>query len=284
MQPGSDGSNDRRFSHGGGRLAYAEYGDESGYPILYHHGSLGTTFMPDEWRERATASRIRLIVPERPGYGASDFVDTERVSGWMPLAAAFLDHLGIRRFGVLGVSGGAPYAYALAHGCPERVSGVWILSGVPYLVDEDVFAAYPEQHKEIYRRYREAPVEVLANEIEAMLSGLDSAIFPERDREYIRIGLAATLKDGCRGAATEMKQQSLDWGFDPLGLTARIALWHSVQDPQIAFRAVEIMTRKMRSAVLRIQSEAYHSASPQTVAELFEDIRDSLVRAAPAGS
>jgi pimeloyl-ACP methyl ester carboxylesterase len=89
---------------------------------------------------------VRVIAPERPGFGLSTFDETHRVSDWPSSIRALAAHLGIDRFAVLGGSGGAPYALACAHALPaDMISAVgllapaapWIegdLAGVPYSV------------------------------------------------------------------------------------------------------------------------------------------------------
>ena len=59
---------------GGRQLCYAEYGDPTGQPIFVFHGNPnsrllwgvipGTPFLPN----------IRIIAPDRPGFGRTDFV------------------------------------------------------------------------------------------------------------------------------------------------------------------------------------------------------------------
>jgi len=51
---------------GGRRLAYTEWGNPKGYPVLYFHGTPGSRlWCPDE--SATMSADVRLIMPDRPG-------------------------------------------------------------------------------------------------------------------------------------------------------------------------------------------------------------------------
>jgi len=51
----------------GRTLAYAEYGDLEGAPVLSFHGTPGSRVSASVARETMTRAGVRLIAPERPG-------------------------------------------------------------------------------------------------------------------------------------------------------------------------------------------------------------------------
>ena len=71
---------------------------------------------------------IRAIVPDRPGYGLSDFQRHRRLLDWPADVEQLADHLGLERFAVLGVSGGGPHAAACAYAIPHRLTRVGLVS------------------------------------------------------------------------------------------------------------------------------------------------------------
>ncbi|WP_448628307.1 alpha/beta fold hydrolase [Geodermatophilus sp. URMC 64] len=116
----------------GRTLAYAEWGDPSGRPVLGCHGS------PSSRLERHVEDvedyrrwGVRLIVPDRPGFGRSDPQPGRRVLDWPADVRELLDDLGVDRFAVLSLSGGAAYALACAHEFGDRVHAVGVLGGAP---------------------------------------------------------------------------------------------------------------------------------------------------------
>lgn len=73
---------------------------------------------------------VLLIAPDRPGVGLSDWRRLERLSDWVDDAVIVLDALGRERVGVLGISGGGPFAAACAAETPHRVSGLVLVSAL----------------------------------------------------------------------------------------------------------------------------------------------------------
>ena len=115
----------------GRALAWCEYGDPDGAPVLYFHGTPGSRIDPGAISDDIRAAGIRLIAPDRPGLGRSDRVAGKRTyAGWARDVADLADALGVEQFGILAYSGGGPYALAAAAELPDRVTRVVIVSGV----------------------------------------------------------------------------------------------------------------------------------------------------------
>jgi pimeloyl-ACP methyl ester carboxylesterase len=74
---------------------------------------------------------VRLIAPDRPGFGQTDFKKgITTLENWPNDIAALADHLGIEKFAVFGPSGGGPFALACAWKIPERLTAVGIFASV----------------------------------------------------------------------------------------------------------------------------------------------------------
>jgi pimeloyl-ACP methyl ester carboxylesterase/Flp pilus assembly protein TadD len=120
---------DKGMRLGDGRwLAYVEFGDPEGTPVICCHGTPGSrlTYLDEE--DVAKRLHLRLVAPDRPGYGLSDSQPRGTVLDWADDVAELADHLGIERFAVLSVSGGGPYAAACAYKMPERVTRLALVS------------------------------------------------------------------------------------------------------------------------------------------------------------
>ena len=57
----------------GRKLAFAESGDPSGLPVIFLHGNPGSRYMRHPDDSLTYGMGVRLITPDRPGYGLSDF-------------------------------------------------------------------------------------------------------------------------------------------------------------------------------------------------------------------
>ena len=88
----------------GRTLAYAEYGSPSGRPLIHCHGTpssrVAGALIFDA--AMATALDIRIIVPDRPGMGRSDFQRGRRIVDWPSDVQELTAALGLETFAVLG--------------------------------------------------------------------------------------------------------------------------------------------------------------------------------------
>jgi pimeloyl-ACP methyl ester carboxylesterase len=96
-------------------LAWEEAGDPDGAPILYFHGSPGSRLQRRVFIRGSGLCDMQVykISPDRPGHGWSDFQVDRSIEDWPNDVAAFADYLRLKRFAVLGFSGGTPYTLAV---------------------------------------------------------------------------------------------------------------------------------------------------------------------------
>ncbi|WP_455385831.1 alpha/beta fold hydrolase, partial [Acidihalobacter prosperus] len=111
----------------GRRLAYAEYGDPRGRPLIYNHGLLSSRFEAVFADGAARRLGLRLIAVDRPGCGGSDPLPGRRLLDWPGDVAALAAALRLPHFHVFGVSGGGPYALACASALAGRVTGLTLV-------------------------------------------------------------------------------------------------------------------------------------------------------------
>lgn len=106
----------------GRTLAYDDVGDATGYPVIWHHGSMTCRLLRHPDDSLAAAAGLRLVSVDRPGYGGSSPQSGRTLHGWAMDVEQLADHLGLDRFAVAGASAGGPNALAVAHGLGDRVS------------------------------------------------------------------------------------------------------------------------------------------------------------------
>ena len=120
----------------GRRLTYAECGDTDGEPVVILHGSPGTRLGWGLFPGCPFREGVRLIGPDRPGYGGSDRSKADGYSTWPDDVSALADALGLGKFSVIGVSNGGLYALACGWKIPERLIALGIVSSVSPVVKE----------------------------------------------------------------------------------------------------------------------------------------------------
>lgn len=119
-------------------LGYAEYGDPHGAPVLAFHGTPGSRIKFRATDAPARALGLRIVAPDRRGYGLSTFAKHDALADWAYDMAALCDTLRIDRFAVMGISGGGPYAVACAESLDSRVSALALVSPVGPVAEADV--------------------------------------------------------------------------------------------------------------------------------------------------
>src|SRR5437868_3450532 len=103
----------------GRQLAFAEYGDPTGYPVLFCHGWPSSCTMGELTDTAAREVGVRIISPDRPGISGSGPPAERTLLDWPPVLERLVNHLGLDQFGMLGISGGAPYSFAGAWAMPS---------------------------------------------------------------------------------------------------------------------------------------------------------------------
>jgi pimeloyl-ACP methyl ester carboxylesterase len=236
--------------HDGRALGYAEYGDPLGTPVIFMHGFPDShiTRNPDD---TLTASLgVRLIIPDRPGIGLSDFKPAssllERVDDVVELA----DTLGLSRFAVLGWSAGGPYALACAYKIPDRLISVGVACGfAPFDRPGALEGMSKQMHQFIplLRRvpwmarlmmaplpgqYRKDPEKAFQKQFGSSLSTADARVMALSDvRSNLMEGAVEAMRQGARGPAIEMQLLfARPWGFRPEGISCEVSLWYGDAD------------------------------------------------------
>lgn len=96
----------------GRELGYADVGDPTGDPIVVLHGFPNARTFGALFDAAGREHGVRVLTPERPGFGISDPDPGRTPSGYAADLDAFADEFDLGSFPLLGVSGGGPYALA----------------------------------------------------------------------------------------------------------------------------------------------------------------------------
>lgn len=229
----------------GRRLAYAELGDPRGKPALYCHG------FPSSHREArllepaARTMGVRLITLDRPGYGASDVLRGRTIPTWAADCAFVLDRLGHERVGLIGVSGGGPFALACATAMPERLDACTLICPLGPIYEAEVLAAMPGPARVALGLVRRAPLlsglvygppvshllarwPVLVEQIrDGAAPRIDRTLLAEpRTRGIMNSSLRDALSRGAIGARQDIRLYTQPWGLSFAAIRTPIDLWH----------------------------------------------------------
>jgi pimeloyl-ACP methyl ester carboxylesterase len=125
----------------GGRLVHFIDDGEAGWLPVVLTGGLGTSVrvirLLDFLRSLRRTLNIRIITVERNGFGQTALDPSLTMGDFADDVEAVLDHLGIERFAVFGISGGGPYTSKIASRNAERLLSVHMAATAPSLGQPD---------------------------------------------------------------------------------------------------------------------------------------------------
>lgn len=285
----------------GRRLGFAEYGDRSGQAVLGLHGTPGSRLMFALADQPARRQSVRLIAPDRPGFGLSDPMPTRRYLDGAADLEELLDQLGQDRVTLVGVSGGGPYALAAAAHMPARVTQAIVVSGVAPVAGPEATGNLDRAHRILFgwgaraprllravtglvgRSWRRHPDRVFERVIRMNLPA-DRAIM---SRPEVRAALTAGLKDafvrGGGSVATEIALFGRPWGFSLRDVRVPVRLFHGAIDRLVPAR----MGRHLAALLPRCQAEIVPDAGHYWVFDNVERLLKLARQTAdvdPAGS
>jgi pimeloyl-ACP methyl ester carboxylesterase len=262
---------------------------------------------------------VRLIAYDRPGYGGSERLKERSVAHAAADVAAIADQFELKRFAVVGRSGGGPHALACAALLSDRITrAATLVSMAPWQAPGlDWFDGMTASNETAYRKAVDVNLSpgselraglerdaiAKAQSPESLIPDLGPEM-PDADRRIVSDArIRGKLLDNFTGAVSLDEQRSpkpmdgwLDdvlsfckpWGFDPASITRPVLLWHGEQDvfsPPSHFRWLADHIKGV-TAVLEPGSAHFGAllALPRILRWLVDDRRTYDVRSANAFS
>jgi len=239
---------DATFTLAGGRtLGYAVYGAADGVPVVALHGSPDSRVI---WRlanEAAHRVGVRVIAPDRPGFGISDPSPGRTVLGWCDDLTQLVDHLECDRFGLLAISGGGIYASAYAWQHPERVSRLGLFSVLGPLDGPDAMSEMSRRIRVPFQLVRRFPALTrpmarglcrMASRNPKRVASIVTRSRPVEDRDIIaRPEMQEVLFDNLPNQfrdpetiAAEVRASVRPWPFALDGISVPTIIWQGGRD------------------------------------------------------
>ncbi|MFZ1177361.1 MAG: alpha/beta hydrolase [Mycobacterium sp.] len=282
----------------GRRLGYAEFGDPSGAVVLWCHGTPGARRQfPLLGRRAAMKLGLRVVVVERPGSGLSDPHPYAAVADWATDMADVANALGAERLGVVGLSGGGPYALACGAVPPlaARVAAVAVLGGtVPSVGPEatagsvaDVTRRFAPILSQLRRPLAAlstgllAPLIPVSHYVYRAYSGIspegDQRVFADPEIEGMFVDdVLLFIKGGCQALVDDARLFGRDWGFRLADVKVPVRWWHGDADPLVPLAAAQAAVERLPDAELILRPGESHLGGFAMADEVLEFIRSFL--------
>jgi pimeloyl-ACP methyl ester carboxylesterase len=250
----------------GRALEVHEYGDRRGHPAFFFHGLIGSHYQAAYVADAAKRAGLRIIAPNRPGVGRSEFVarttPLEAVADIEELARA----LRLDDFSVIGISGGTPYALAVLYRMGERVRTTTIISGMgPALLPGAlqgmdrrrrlilaVGSRHPRVARQAFQRAGRRFVSHPEPSLERLIktwSPADQELFRRREVfDLFRKDIEQVFSNpkGPEGMSQELAlYRNFGFSLGDLPADRRVTIWHGMTDnivpPAMAWKMVQTL-------------------------------------------
>lgn len=261
---------------GGGVLAYSEYGEPDGVPVLFCHGWQASRVQAAGAAGAAGELGIRLIAPDRPGIGLSTFQAGRELSDWPPLVEALANALTLGDFAVAGLSGGGPYALATAWALRDRVRAAAVVSGAPPIAGTGVISRMPKLHRVLYQVYSTHPELARAYFHVARPLAMNRFRAPGfLRRAFAHLGYREAWRQSAEGVALDAEIYVKEWQFRVSEIEAPVYLWHGSEDRTFPARLINGLAAEIPNCKSRIlHGECHFSAARSYWPEILRELID----------
>ena len=267
----------------GAVVAFEEYGDANGVPVMFCHGWPSSRTMAQLTDEPARELGIRIISADRPGISASSLQPDRKLTDWPRLVDRITDYLGIHDFRMLAISGGAPYAYATATAMPQRVRAIAIVGGAPPLAEISdsngllplyrwMLALYRTQPRLLRRLfYLARPVLSLRPPLRFRPVLLKMLLMRPCDAESLRDAAAfeaifesqrRAWRASAEGVVADAQIYAQPWGFAIEDVRVPVRLWHGKEDRAFSVHLAEELANRLPNCRARFVDDAGHYSLP----------------------
>lgn len=260
----------------GRKLGYAEYGDPKGKPLFFFHGWPGSRFAGKEADSAGKNLSVRIISTDRPGIGLSNFKKDRKLLDWPDDIVELANYLKIKKFSLMGVSGGGPYVAVCAYKIPERINKAGIVVGLAPITNKNL-EGMASQGKFGWANYHKFP-------FLRTLSALNSEIlfkyipflgnllaFPTKQDHLAyteaiknKAGEESSVKEafrqGIKGVEDELRVYTDDWGFKVKDIKAKVYLWYGAKDKCVSLNMARYYKTQIPGSELFIDNNGGHLA------------------------
>ncbi|MCK5632088.1 alpha/beta hydrolase [Candidatus Bathyarchaeota archaeon] len=261
-------------------LGYAEYGPPTGVPLFYFHGYPGSRLEAVIVEPESKDLNAHLIAIDRPGMGLSDYQNKRRILDFPRDVQELAAHLQLTNYGVLGVSGGGPYALACAHQIPSSIlTGCAIVSGSgPYYLTKDGLDRGEKTILSIARNFPWIFRFLLWLQLGRNVNDMDwwkknyrklGAKLPKSDEEVFRnkhveesiiTKSVEAFRQGGKGLVTDFKLYSEDWGFklSEIPFETEVSIFHGEMDRNVPVSIARFLSSKIPNCRTRFYHDEGH--------------------------
>lgn len=253
----------------GKRVAYEEYGDPAGLPVLFFHGTPGSRLSGALFDDQAAERGVRILAFDRPGFGQSPPWRDQPDRDVETVVGTLLDELDVETARLIAFSGGSRYAVAAA-ATESRISRVDVVSGA---TPPDVRCESPLVQRMLSTAAVRSPTILrgvlrgqtwLARRLDPPFvvsqytAGDPEEAIPDRAAEIVKEDFVEALSKSRRGTVTELRETATRWEVDLEQVDTEIRLWHGEADTNVPIECARQFASRHPRLTLQTLEDADH--------------------------
>jgi len=282
----------------GRAMPYHVFGPASGRPVLYIHGMLDGLLQFDTLGPALKKAKLRIIAPERPGFGSAQIDDSpikDRLARFCADICDLLDALGIARLPVVGHMTGSVYSFAMAAHAPQRISAVYNVAGAVPMRDMVQLRHMSKRQRTVAFTARffpsALPLILLAGIRQIKAGGISNFVHAHYENSpvdiqafsdpqiasFITDGVQFGIAQGYHAVEADIHQAVQNWSDLIFASTCPVTLVHGRQDRVVIAASVTALAQDLGTRCRLVLSETAGQTVLYTQPDLFiAALMDSL--------
>ncbi len=272
-------------------LGYAEYGNPKGKPVFFFHGWPGSRLSGKEADEAGKKIGVRIISTDRPGIGLSTYKKDRQLLNWPDDVAELADHLKIKKFSLMGVSGGGPYVAVCAYKIPDRIIKAGIVVGLAPVDVKGNLDGMAFGGRAGWANYHRFPLlRTLATFGAAIqfryFPALGSMMaFPTKEDRFLFMeaiknktgegnGVKEAFRQGIKGPSLELKIYTDDWEIELKDIRTKVYLWYGAKDKCVSLNMGKYYKSQIAGSELFIGPNGVHLSRYKYEEKILKTLTD----------
>eukprot|EP01130_Rhizamoeba_saxonica_P002578 TRINITY_DN1235_c0_g1_i1.p1 TRINITY_DN1235_c0_g1~~TRINITY_DN1235_c0_g1_i1.p1 ORF type:complete len:316 (+),score=45.18 TRINITY_DN1235_c0_g1_i1:69-1016(+) len=249
----------------GGLLGYEIYGNPDNDTVILMMDSPFSRVLdiPELYKDNF------VVIPERPGYGISQYQETFTLQLYAKSIKKLMTHLKVNSATIVGIGAGGPYALALSNKYPSLVKSIILIAPLGPVNEID------NPYVGIESQFFLSTTKFTSNKARGLFAWLGRQMlyyYPYQDFEDVVIdtishhdrntivdnmhifkallaSITEGLRPGCMGYYSDMELWFKPWGFQLQNVPSPVSIWYSKNDTKIPSSHIDIMCGHLQNVV-----------------------------------
>lgn len=275
----------------GRKVSYLDIGDPEGTPILYFHGSPGSRYEALFAEKYAINNNLRIIAPDRPGFGDSDFNPNYSLLGYNNDVIEIVDQLNVSKFGTMGVSGGGPTILSLAYEYSNRLLFAIDISGYAPVHKTELSKImapldklfigigkisprlFKLAHSYMGRLVRKKSPQKFSKMLKSAYSETDAEILQDEEMaKFFKADMEEAFKNGADGPSWDAINIYSNWEFKLQDIDFKIHLFHGTEDITVPLRFAQYKAEHLQNTSYTEYKDEGHFMFVRKIEDILSEV------------